>query len=71
MKSFFFLIGIIIILGFTLVNPREKELTEIARLQEKIVTIHNQLLDKEAEIKSINLKILIGKQKQAILKKKN
>ena len=70
MKSFFFLIGIIIILGFTLVNPREKELTEIARLQEKIVTIHNQLLDKEAEIKYINLKILIGKQKQAILKKK-
>ena len=70
MKRFFFLIVIIIISGCTFVNSKEKEITEIQKLQEKVVTIHNKLLEKEAKIESINLKILIGKQKQAILKQK-
>ena len=70
MKRFLFLIVIIIILGCTFVNSKEKEITEIQRLQEKVVAIHNKLLKKEAKIESINLEILIGKQKQAILKQK-
>ena len=67
MKRFLFLIVIIIILGCTFVNSKEKEITEIQRLQEKVVAIHNKLLKKEAKIESINLEILVGKQKQAIL----
>ncbi len=70
MKRFLFLIVIIIILGCRFVNSKEKETTKIQKLQEKVVTIHNKLLEKEAKIESINLEILIGKQKQAILKKK-
>ena len=70
MKRFSFFIVIIFILSCKFVNPKERELTEIIRLQEKVVSIHNQLLEKEAEIESINLEILIGKQKQAILKQK-
>ena len=53
------------------VDSKETDLSNnILNLQQKVISVHNKLLKKEAEIDLLNLKILSNKQKQAILKKK-
>ena len=51
------------------VDSKETDLSNnILNLQQKVISVHNKLLKKEAEIDLLNLKILSNKQKQAILK---
>ena len=65
-KTVSFVITLFIIITF--VDSKETSLSNILNLQQQVISVHNKLLKKEAEIDLLNLQILSNKQKQAILK---